>query len=326
MTNKLDGFVLDQNCLKNLTNYSNELFSIFPFGILITFNDEVIYLNKAFSAMLKITDKKQVVDNEDIDMLTSYSGPVNKAFEYEIKAKNKPSIWVEVLINKQVLSGNAIYKIYTLNDITKIKRSNKKNQESNKQFKAIFEESSDAIAMHNYSDVVQINSAFITLFGLRSRNEAIGKNITDYIDKSERKRIERFIEERLNGINSHKQYVSKGLRSDGSAFDIDVTVSTYDMKDEKIGVVTIKDITKKLEAEKAVIDSNNKLKKSLLAMVSAIVQTMEARDPFTAGHQQKVAIISEAIGIELGFSSFRLEGLVMGAKLHDIGSLIYQLK
>jgi HD-GYP domain-containing protein (c-di-GMP phosphodiesterase class II) len=45
------------------------------------------------------------------------------------------------------------------------------------------------------------------------------------------------------------------------------------------------------------------------------------RDPYTAGHERRVAEIAVAIGAELGFDSRRLEGLRVAGYLHDIGKI-----
>ena len=55
--------------------------------------------------------------------------------------------------------------------------------------------------------------------------------------------------------------------------------------------------------------------------IRAMSLTVEKRDPYTAGHQNKVAQLSVAIGRELGMDENRLEGLRLGATIHDIGKI-----
>ena len=52
-------------------------------------------------------------------------------------------------------------------------------------------------------------------------------------------------------------------------------------------------------------------------MISA---TIEHRDPYTAGHQQRVRQACELIGRELGLSAERVEGLSLAASIHDVGT------
>jgi len=60
---------------------------------------------------------------------------------------------------------------------------------------------------------------------------------------------------------------------------------------------------------------------ALSAMVSPIVSAMELRDPYTSGHQGRVAEIACAIGHQLGWSENRLQGLRVAAQVHDIGKI-----
>ena len=47
----------------------------------------------------------------------------------------------------------------------------------------------------------------------------------------------------------------------------------------------------------------------------------ELRDPYTAGHERRVAQIAAALGAELGFDENRQEGLRAAGHLHDVGKI-----
>ncbi len=63
------------------------------------------------------------------------------------------------------------------------------------------------------------------------------------------------------------------------------------------------------------------LRDSLHGTVNAIAKAVEAKDPYTAGHQRKVADIACAIAEEMGLSDKLIEGVRMGATIHDIGKI-----
>ncbi len=75
------------------------------------------------------------------------------------------------------------------------------------------------------------------------------------------------------------------------------------------------------ERTRSLIESERKLRQNLLDTVSAVAAMLEMRDPYTAGHQRKVADISVAIGRELGLPEPQLEGLKLAAILHDVGKI-----
>ncbi len=55
--------------------------------------------------------------------------------------------------------------------------------------------------------------------------------------------------------------------------------------------------------------------------IQALASTVELRDPYTAGHQRRVAYLAKAIGREMGLQESRLTGLYMAAVIHDIGKI-----
>jgi GAF domain-containing protein len=55
--------------------------------------------------------------------------------------------------------------------------------------------------------------------------------------------------------------------------------------------------------------------------LQALVNAVEAKDPYTMGHTQRVAKLSVTLGREMGLTGKRLERLKMAAELHDIGKI-----
>ena len=67
--------------------------------------------------------------------------------------------------------------------------------------------------------------------------------------------------------------------------------------------------------------SLNNLKKVMTATIQAIAMTVEKRDPYTSGHQMRVAALTRAISQTLGFTEDQVEGAYMAASIHDIGKI-----
>lgn len=57
------------------------------------------------------------------------------------------------------------------------------------------------------------------------------------------------------------------------------------------------------------------------ATIQALANTVEFRDPYTAGHQQRVAQLSRAIAKQLGLDDKRIKGLYLASVVHDIGKI-----
>jgi len=67
--------------------------------------------------------------------------------------------------------------------------------------------------------------------------------------------------------------------------------------------------------------SLDRLRKIIGGTVMAIAMTVEKRDPYTSGHQQRVAELSRAIGKEMGLAHDQVEGLTIASAIHDIGKI-----
>ena len=63
------------------------------------------------------------------------------------------------------------------------------------------------------------------------------------------------------------------------------------------------------------------LRRSSLAVIEAMSAALEQRDPYTAGHQAGVAVLAVAVAREMGWAEERVEGLRLGAMIHDIGKI-----
>ena len=76
---------------------------------------------------------------------------------------------------------------------------------------------------------------------------------------------------------------------------------------------------KDLEAK--VTARTDSLRRTLLGTVEALASALEVRDPYTAGHQRRVAKFAMVIADDLGFEEDQREGLRLAGLLHDIGKL-----
>ena len=81
------------------------------------------------------------------------------------------------------------------------------------------------------------------------------------------------------------------------------------------------DISDKKRTEKQIQRHLAQIEIAFMSTVQVITKLGEMRDPYTAGHQRRVAEIALAIGTEFGFDARRLEGLRVASYLHDVGKI-----
>ena len=120
-------------------------------------------------------------------------------------------------------------------------------------------------------------------------------------------------------FGTQKRYV----RPDGSTrwidLDVELVVDHRGEPDFFSGHVT--DITSLVESLRETERLSRSYKELFGHGVTSIGRALELRDPYTVGHEHRVAALSDALGAKLGLDEDAREGLVVAAELHDIGKI-----
>lgn len=83
----------------------------------------------------------------------------------------------------------------------------------------------------------------------------------------------------------------------------------------------LQDITERTRNEEAVAGYLAQLEASLTATVRTVSQLVELRDPYTSGHELRVADLAAAIAGEMGLDADVQRGLRVAGALHDVGKI-----
>ncbi len=98
---------------------------------------------------------------------------------------------------------------------------------------------------------------------------------------------------------------------------------TYEMI-SKVLAFTVRSIDTEFRytlSESARTEMADRLQKAMQGSIAALATVVEKRDPYTSGHQHRVAELAVAFGRKIGLSEDRLEGLRIGAWIHDVGKI-----
>jgi len=116
---------------------------------------------------------------------------------------------------------------------------------------------------------------------------------------------------------SYENVIEKGAR--------DFIQKPFSLKEM---VIRLKHVLKERATLSGLNKTENELKVSLLKLtrileqtVNALASAFEKRDPYTAGHEQRVTQLACAISTELGLSDEEIEGIRIAGLLHDIGKI-----
>ncbi len=89
---------------------------------------------------------------------------------------------------------------------------------------------------------------------------------------------------------------------------------------DRLGLAVLSSIEQRRSTER-LNQSYKMLQRNFRMFVEAMSRVVEIRDPYTAGHQKRVADLAVAIATEMGLDAQRIEGLMMAGMLHDIGKV-----
>ena len=81
------------------------------------------------------------------------------------------------------------------------------------------------------------------------------------------------------------------------------------------------DVTAEHTAEQELRLHAERLRRTLEGTVLAVSHIVETRDPYTAGHQRRVAELAVAIATCMGFSADDLDALRLASLVHDLGKI-----
>ncbi|MBI4764186.1 MAG: PAS domain S-box protein, partial [Deltaproteobacteria bacterium] len=156
-----------------------------------------------------------------------------------------------------------------------------------------------------------------------SRDELIGRNYRTYIPQDQLERIYQTFNRAYRTGEIVKWCPVTIIRKDGTPIFAEDSISCLKDREGKIiGFRGIsRDITERKQTGKELKQTLENLRKAMGGIIQAISLTVEARDPYTSGHQRRVADLARSIAQRMGLSENQVDGLRMAANVHDLGKI-----
>jgi putative nucleotidyltransferase with HDIG domain len=149
-----------------------------------------------------------------------------------------------------------------------------------------------------------------------SQEELEGKMLSEIMPASI---ADKHIEKSREAL-SKKELVYFESERQGSYFqNYYIPVSTSDS--QRTYQVISRDITEVKQAHNALELTLDRLNQAVQGTFRALSLTLEQRDAFTAGHQERVARLACTIAREMGMDDERVQGLYFAGMVHDIGKI-----
>ncbi|MDQ1329750.1 MAG: hypothetical protein QG578_12 [Thermodesulfobacteriota bacterium] len=198
-----------------------------------------------------------------------------------------------------------------------------KIREREERFRALSENAPDIIyTLNTEGACTYVNPAWERILG-HPKEAVLGRNIIDFVKQEDVGRVLSAFNEIRESRKRVTDLYGTIMHTEGSEHMFHMSgAPNTDSTGNVTGVVgTLKDVTDLKKSEADLRISIQKQKSMVVSTIEIISNIVESRDPYTAGHQKRVADLAVAIAIELGYSNDRVESIRMGSLIHDIGKI-----
>jgi len=244
-----------------------------------------------------------VLNNNIVGMLNVYS-ELKNAFDTDITH----------LLNELVMDIG--YAISNFESQAQRAKTMETLAESEQRFRRIIEQPLVAVGILQNGEFVYVNPLCVEILGFTFPEELIGTSFISLVIEMDRERVQKEI---LKNFSSGADF--RVLRKDKQPINVGVHGSSTSYNGKEAIIITLKDITEKKRAEEKIESYINQLQNAFIHTVEVVNTMSEMRDPYTAGHERRVADLAVAIGKEMGFDERKLEGLKISGWLHDLGKI-----
>jgi len=218
--------------------------------------------------------------------------------------------------------GRLTSQVVLLTDITERKQAGETLRESEEQLRISMENAPDGVYMNDLEgNFLYGNRRCEEIIGYK-REELIGNNFLELniLPENSLARAAEILQDNINGKSTGPDELDL-IRKDGRLVPVEINTSVLQRAGQRIVLAFVRDITERKLAEKKLEKSYESLKKTLDDAIDTMVKIVEMRDPYTAGHQRKVADLAIAIAREMKLEDIRIDQLRIAAVIHDIGKI-----
>ena len=161
-----------------------------------------------------------------------------------------------------VLMGGRPHILSSVEDITEEKQTEEALRQSEQRFRALFENASDAIAVHGFrsdgrpSHFLNVNDNVCRLTGY-TRDELLSMSLVDLDDPDDWQKGRRIAQQLMH--QGDLVFEVSHVRKDGSKIPVEISAHVFTLDNQRVVLSIIRDITERKRAEDALRQVNRKL-------------------------------------------------------------------
>jgi len=204
--------------------------------------------------------------------------------------------------------------LYRIEKILKEQHVEKKLKESEEKYRALFENTGTAtMIIEEDGTISMINTQGEKLSGYSKEEIENKMKLTDFVIPKDMEKIKKYhIARRKAGENPPTKYEFHFIDRKSKIKNIFLKVGI--MPGSKKSIASLIDITENKKSEE-------RLKKTMDAAIGTMSKIVEAKDPYTSGHQHRVCQLAVRIAQEMKLPQNKIEGVRIASLIHDIGKI-----
>ena len=254
--------------LQNKERYQRALLDNFPFAVWMKDTDcRFLAVNQLFAKTFNISTADELLGKSDFDITEHSIAEEYRAHDRTVMASRQKNIaeqeirglgehrWFETYKAPVIGKNNELLgTVGFLRDITERKRSDGALQESENQFRELWEATVEGITIVDHGVIVEVNDAMCKIFGT-SREQSIGKSMFEFAPAE----VHDSIRERLrSGIEG--RFEIPALRVDGARITLETFAKKVTFRGKSLRLIAVRDITARKQMEESLQNERNILR------------------------------------------------------------------
>jgi PAS domain S-box-containing protein/putative nucleotidyltransferase with HDIG domain len=286
--------------------------------------DEII--GKSFDALNMMPP--QVVPQMFSLLNNVLSGQQVQPFEVDTYARSGEKLSLEVHLSPLRKGAKIVGAFVTTRNIVERKMAAEALINSDERFRNLVENTSDWVWEVNEKAVYTYVSPKVREILGYEPQEVLGKAIFDLMPLKEATCMTKTFASAIVARQPLKFVQIINLHKNGHSVMMETSAAPIlDSEGQIHGYRGIhRDVTGRRQTEQQLAETMVKLEKTVHGIIQAMTLTVEMRDRYTAGHQQRVAQLAYAIAKEVGRSHDLGQGIRTAGLLHDLGKIFIPIE
>ena len=297
-----------------------------PAGLHITEYEEREMIGKQYSTFIRPDMRDNTMKFYGRQFV---KGIQNTYLEYPLLTKSGHELWLGQNTQLIMEDGRVVGFQAVARDITDRKQAEKALKDSESKYQFLAENMADVVFTVDLNLVTTYVSPSIERMLGYTPEERMAQKADQQLTAASQKLVAEALLEELGRENAKDSDPDRSRTMELEYYHKDGSIRhlvTYirgirDSEGKLTGFYgSHHDVTERKRGEK-LRQTLDMLRKTIGTTIQVMVSAVEARDPYTAGHQNRCANLARAIATEMGLSQEKIEAIRMAGSVHDIGKL-----